>query len=84
MTQTELERKIITGRARQRYVRTTLFLLRQVFTDKFSSPSCLKSKTLVKMKWTRAAFCVVRATSSVDTSHSGEARSSWSMAVHRC
>jgi hypothetical protein len=83
-TQTELDRKIITGRARQRYVRTTLFRpARSPLTHEFSSPICLMRKTLAKMKRMRAASYVT-ASLPVDTSHDGEARSSWSMLVHRC
>ena len=83
-TQNEIERKIITGRARQRYVRVTLFRpAREALIHEFSSPIWPKRRTPAKMKRTRAAFCV-RASSSVDTSHAGEVRSSWSMPVHRC
>lgn len=83
-TQTELERKIVTGLARQRYVRTTLFPpSERVLTHEYSSPICLKSKTLDTMKRARIASCVM-ASWPVDTSHVGEARSSWSIPVHRC
>lgn len=72
--QTELERRIITGRARQRYVRSLSLPQREVLTCGSSSPICPKSKTLAKVKRTSVAYCV-ETSSSLDTSHNGEVRS---------
>ena len=72
--QIQLERKIVTGRARQRYVRY-LTLYPKALTYESSSPICPKSKSFVKANRTRVASCV-NASSFMDTSHNGTVRSS--------
>jgi hypothetical protein len=82
VVQTQLERRIVTGRARQRFVRP--FVPWPVaLTYESSSPIYLKSKTLVEVKRTSIAY-YVKASCYVDTSLNGRVRSLRSTLVYRC
>jgi hypothetical protein len=85
VVQAELERRINTARARQRYVRLipSPLCARSSRQRIYSSLICPKNEMQQMTRRRGVVFCV-NASSSVDTSHNGEVRSLRCAPVHRC